>query len=381
LEKGRIALLDKPNGKFTIEEIPVPEPKEGGFLAEQIMCGVCGTDVHIYLGWLPSVKYPIVLGHEIIGKIKTLTEGVTKDFTGRPVKEGDLIYCVPGLYCGRCYFCRTLHQPTICEVATGLGFNPYPDNPKSFYGGYADYIMMDHPWQTFVQINAKPEEAVLLEPLSIGIHVANRVRNYVGNTVVIQGAGAVGLSCLIAAKENGAFKTIVVGAPKSRLEIAKKIGADVTISIEEIPEMGKRVEYVKDETEGRYGADVVIEATGVPSAIPEGIDMLRRGGTYVVAGHYTNSGDVSLNPFKHINNKHAKVVGVWGGDIAHFVQGRPIIESGKYPLHELVTHKLGLNRCLDAINALDWTKRVAKEVYRLDGKEVGKICICSSLRS
>ena len=76
MEKGKISILDKPKGKFTIEEISVPESKKGTFIAKQTMCGVCGTDVHMYWGWLPGVKYPIVLGHEILGKIDSMGEGV-----------------------------------------------------------------------------------------------------------------------------------------------------------------------------------------------------------------------------------------------------------------------------------------------------------------
>ena len=107
---------------------------------------------------------------------------------------------------------------------------------------------------------------------------------------------------MIAAKETGAFKTIVIGAPESRLELAKEFGADVTINIEEIPDAEERIELVKKETPGGYGADVVFECAGVPTAIPEGLDMVRRGGTYVVAGHFTDVGEVSINPFTHLNN-------------------------------------------------------------------------------
>jgi L-iditol 2-dehydrogenase len=371
VKKGKISILDKPKGKFTIEEISVPEPKKGTFIAKQTMCGVCGTDVHMYWGWLPGVKYPIVLGHEILGKIDSMGEGVEQDFSGRPVKEGDQIYCVPGLNCGKCYFCSTLKEPTLCLNSTGLGFNPYPDKPRSFYGGYAEYIVMDHPWQTFVKINAKAEAAVFLEPLTIGIHTADIVRNYVGDTVVIQGAGAVGIACLIAAKESGGFKTIVVGAPESRLKFAKQCGADMVINIEEIKDPTKRAEYVREQTEGKYGADVVIEATGVPGSLVEGFEMLRRGGSYAIVGHFTDSGSVNINPFLHINNKQAKVFGVWGGEIAHFVKARPIIESGKYPIDKIVSHKLALDQCQNAMDAMSW----GKKGYRLDGEEIRKLVI------
>ncbi|RLI27746.1 hypothetical protein DRO58_03635 [Candidatus Bathyarchaeota archaeon] len=369
---GRIAVLDKPFGEFKVQEIPVPEPKRGELLVRQVMCGVCGTDVHIYQGRLPDVKYPLVLGHEIIGTIEKLGEGVNRDHTGREVEEGDLIYVIPALRCRRCYFCLDLRQPNLCMDGTAYGFNPYPDEPPGFYGGYGEFLYMRHPNSEFLKIDAKPEAAVFLEPLTIGIHAVSRVEIHVGDVVVVQGAGAIGLSALIAAKEKGAFKMIVIGAPKSRLELAKEFGADLTIDIEEIEDPKERVEIVKSETRGGYGADVVIECTGFPSAVPEGIDMVRRGGFYAVAGHFTDAGPVMINPYSAFTRKHINLVGVWSSRLEDFIRGRPIIESGRYPIEKIVSHKLPLERCKDAMEAMI-------EGYRLDGKEVRKIVIQGGL--
>jgi len=369
--KGRIALLVEPLGKFTIEEIAVPEPEKGEVLVKQLMCGVCGTDVHMYQGHLPGTKYPIVLGHEPVGTVEKLGEGVEADHSGRPVSEGDLIYVIPGLPCGKCYFCSVLREPTLCANGAAYGFNPFPENPRGFSGGYGEYIYMSHPRSTFVKLDAKPEASVFLEPLTIGIHAADRAGLRVGSTVVVQGCGAVGISSLVAAKQTGAFKTIVIGGPESRLKFAKDFGADMTINIEEVTDPNERVGLVKAETLGEYGADAVFECTGVPAAIPEGIKMLRRGGTYVVAGHFTDAGSTSLNPYADFNNKHINLVGVWGGNISHFVRGRPLIESGRYPFEKFVSHKLPLERCQDAMDAIMGN-------YRLDGEEVNKIVIVGS---
>ena len=129
---------------------------------------------------------------------------------------------------------------------------------------------------------------------------------------------------------------------------------------------------VKKETIGEYGADIVFECTGVPQAISEGIDMLRRGGTYVVAGHFTDNGDAKVNPFRHFTNKHITLMGVQGNDIRHFVRARPILESGKYPFEKIVSHKLPIERVADAMKAII-------EGYRLDGEEVRKIVVVSEM--
>lgn len=370
--KGRVVVLDKPSGKFRIAEIDVPEPKKREVLVKQEMCGVCGTDVHIYQGHFPGAKFPTVLGHEIVGTIEKMGEDAREDFTGRPVKEGDRIYVIPGLQCGRCYFCFVLKEPTLCisPERSAYGFTPFPKQMPSFQGGYADYLYMNHPYSTFIKLNVAPEVGVFLEPLTIGIHIVDRAKLHVGCTVVIQGAGAIGLAGLIAAKESGAIKTIVIGAPQTRLELAKELGANEVINIEEVTDPEKRVDLVKAMTEKELGADAVFECTGSPRAIPEGISMLRRGGTYVVAGHFTDVGEVSINPYLHLNNKHITLVGVWGSSPVHFVFGRSIIESKPHLFKEIVSHKLPLERVEDAMNSL-------MTDYRLDGREVRKIVISS----
>ena len=368
MKKGKAVILDKPNGEFTIDEAELPEPKEGEILVKQEMCGVCGTDVHMYHGHLPGTKFPIVLGHEPVGIIAKLGKGVKVDYTGEPVKEGDRIYVVPGLRCGTCYFCTVLLEPTLCVNSTAYGFRPYLDQPPHFQGGYAEYIYMNHPYSTFLKMHVPPEIAVLLEPLTVGIHQMDMAKLRVGDTAVIQGCGAIGLFTLVAAKEAGAHKTIVVGAPKSRLDLASEFGADLTINIEEVTDPKERIEMVKSETTLGYGADAVFECTGFPKAVPEGINMLRRGGSYLVAGHFTDVGDVPLNPYLHFTNKQINLMGVWGDDTGHFVRGRPIIESGKYPFEKMVSHKLPLERIKDAMDAISTN-------YRLDDKEVRKIVI------
>ena len=369
---GRVAILDKPEGTFHIEEKPLPEVKPGEILVKQESAGVCGTCVHMYHGRLPGIKYPIILGHEIVGTIDTLGKGVETDLMGEPLKEGDRVFILPAMRCGKCYFCSVIGASNLCTGGGAYGVKPLSDDPLYFTGGYGDYVYLDHPWSKVLKMNADPDVAVLLEPFSIGIHALDRVWVKTGSVVAIQGAGAIGLFTLIAAKETGAFKTIVIGAPESRLELAKEFGADVTINIEEIPDAEERIELVKKETPGGYGADVVFECAGVPTAIPEGLDMLRRGGTYVVAGHFTDVGEVSINPFTHLNNKHINLVGVWGGKLPYFVKGKPILESGKYPFGKMVSHKLPLERLGDVMDALSTD-------YRLDGKEVRKVVIASDL--
>jgi L-iditol 2-dehydrogenase len=365
---ARAAILDKSEGTFTIEEATVPDPQPWEVLVKQEMCGICGTDAHVYRGHMPGTRFPLVMGHEPVGVVAKLGREVHTDFSGRPVKEGDRIYIVPGIRCGQCYFCAVLKEPNLCVRGTGYGFRPMPEQPPHFQGGYAEYIHLSHPQSRFFHINAEAQRAVLLEPFTIGLHQVDRVRLHPGQTVVVQGAGAIGLCTLLAAKLSGGHKLIVIGAPASRLALAKELGADVTINLEEVRDVKARVDLVRAETTGRYGADAVFECTGVPQAIPEGMEMLRRGGSYCVAGHFTNVGEVALNPFRHLNHKQISLVGVWASELGHFQRGREIMEGGALPFERLLSHRLPLERVGDALQALGGS-------YRLDGEEIRKVVI------
>jgi threonine dehydrogenase-like Zn-dependent dehydrogenase len=192
----------------------------------------------------------------------------------------------------------------------------------------------------------------------------------VGSTAVIQGAGAIGILTLVAAREAGALRTIVVGAPDSRLALAKEFGADLTISIDEVPDAPSGCAWCGRRRWAATARTSVFECTGVPVSIPEGLDMLRRGGTYVEAGHYTDHGDVALNPFRHMVHKQVTLVAVWGADTPHFVAGRALIESGKYPFADLISHRLPLERVADGVAAIGGA-------YRLDGEEIRKVAIAA----
>lgn len=368
---GRAAILNQVKGTFTVGEAPVPAPKAGELLVRQAMCGVCGTDVHIYHGHAPRSRFPLVLGHEIVGWVEQLGEGVSTDSMGNEIVEGDMIAIIPGMPCGSCYFCAALREPGLCTRGAGYGFRPYMDQDPHFQGGFSQYILMNHPRSVFLKVDSPPEISVLLEPFSVGVHFADRANIQLGATVAIQGAGAIGIFSLAAAIEAGAHKTIVIGAPASRLRLAKEFGADVTIDIEEITDPRERIEAVKAETPGGYGADAVFECTGVPQSIPEGMDMLRRGGTYVEGGHFTDSGDVTVNPFSHLVFKNINLVGVWGSSISHFVRGLPILESGRYPFGKMVSHQLPLDRLGEAFETLSTN-------YRLCNEEVHKIAIVAN---
>jgi len=364
--KGRASVLDRPEGKFSVQQYDLPELGAGEVLVKVHLCGVCGTDAHVYHGRLFFASYPLVLGHEPIGTIAGLGSGVKSDTFGRPVKVGDRVY-VGYSPCGQCYFCAILKKPNLCPNTSGIGLGGAPGRDWRMQGGYSEYIHVGG-HVPFFRVDAEPEVGVLLEPLVIAYHQVKRAGEMLGSTVVIQGAGAIGIFVAALAKRAGAREVIVIGTPEARLQLAREFGADIAINIESVTDPTERVKAVMAESPHGYGADIVFECTGVPKALAEGLSMVRAAGTYVAAGHFTDAGDVSLNPFKHFTNKDINLFGVWGADLSHWAGALPIIEAGAYPFAKVISHVLPLERVPDAMEALS-TK------YRLDGKEVAKIVI------
>ena len=369
--KGVVAVLDRPEGKFDLKEYPLPDPAPGTVLIKQELTGVCGTDIHMYHGHLPGITYPICLGHEFVGKIVALGRGITTDFLGRAVKEGDRVIVVPGVGCGKCYWCEIAKTPTTCEEGFAYGFFSDGDKEYHFTGGFAEYVYLHHPRTAILKTDLPLEVGALLEPISVALHAVSRSKIHLGDTVVVQGSGAVGLSCQVCAKLAGAAKIIHIGGPTPfRIKMAKEFGADITINIAEVKDPEERIQMVKDNTIKGMGADVVFECAGAPQAVREGLDMLRRSGSFVEVGHFTDVGEVSLNPFTHICNKNVSLQGSWGGEVEGFVRGLPILEKGDFPYKKLTTHKLPLKRLNEIMQAPD-------KGYILDDKESLKITVSS----
>ncbi|HDN84191.1 MAG TPA: hypothetical protein ENG47_00355 [Candidatus Aerophobetes bacterium] len=369
MKKGRVAVLDKPNGEFIIKEYPLPDPEPGTLLMRIELCGVCGTDVHTYHGYMSDAPFPIILGHEIVGEIIALGKGTKTDFLGKPIKVGDRITLVPAIHCKKCFYCTIAKTPSKCVNMVSYGFFRDPDEKHYFTGGYADYLYLFHPDTDFFKINAPAEVAVFTEPLAIAIHAVDRAHIRLGDTVVVQGSGAIGLLTLICAKLSGAGKTIVVGKRrKERLELAKKLGADLVINMEEVPEEKERIRIVKENSLSGYGADVVFECAGVPQAFSEGIKYLRDSATFCEVGHFADTGSTKINPCTDVLTKNIRIEGIYDNEPEQFVRAIPILEKNEFPFAEIISHKLPLTRLKDAVDAI--TKG-----GKIDGKEVVKVVI------
>jgi len=351
---SKSAVLREVGKPLEIVSVPIPEVRPGAILVKIEMAGVCGTDVHIMEGKVPVVT-PTILGHENVGTIVKIGKDVHVDAAGVPVYEGDRVVCYAPVSCGRCYFCNVLKQPTRCINRISYGGWMRCDEYPYLVGGFSEYIYL-LTQNNIVKISKEvPLKAAVLLGCAMRtiIHGLERIGHIkVGDIVVIQGSGPVGISGLIIARESGASKVIVIGAPRSRLELAKKFGADYTIDIEEVRDQGNRVKQILELTDG-LGADIVLECAGVPSAVKEGIDMVRDGGKYLILGHYANSGTIDINPH-FITKKQISIFGSWSSEPRHLVFGVKLMERiyKKYPFEEMISKTFPLEKVNDAIELM-----------------------------
>ena len=345
---GRIGRAVVAHGQeFEIREYPVPEPEPNTILLRQELSGLCGTDVH---NWQNGIEEETSMGHESVGTIDAIGEGVTTDFLGNPISVGDRVVLAPG----------TAHG--------AYGFGTDPDQPPHFTGGFGDYIYLCYPNTCFIKTDAPPKVAVMIEPFTVGIHAAMRANVQIGDTIVVQGSGAIGLMTLICAKISGAAKLIVVGGPSERLELAKQIGADVTVDIAEVSSAEERTQLVRSHTPKGAGADVVFECAGSLAAIPEGLGYVKYSGTFCEVGHFVDVGSFDLNPNRMLMRRNVRLEAIWGSRPEHFVRGLPILEKNEFPFADMVSHVLPLSRVREGFEALDGS-------YKLNDETVIKIAI------
>ena len=351
MQTALASVLERFEAPLQLREFAVPLPPEpGAALVRTELAGICGTDVHLWKGQLP-IALPIILGHETVGRIEQLGEGLERDWTGQPLQIGDRVTWNSSSSCGRCYYCAEKRQPTRCPERRAYGIGYRCDEPPHFLGGYAQFHYLRPRTTIFKLPDDLPSESLIGAGCALitAIHGIERTGLVWRDQVVVQGAGPVGLSALAVAKNAGASQVIVVGGPKHRLEIAKRFGADRTLDIDEVREPADRITAVRGWT-GGHGADAVLECVGIPSAVPEGMEMCRDGGKYLVLGHYCDAGPISFNP-QVITRKQLQVFGSWSSEPRHLKTAIEFLRASQreFPFESLVTHRFPLERADEAL--------------------------------
>lgn len=292
-ETGELVYLNGPKDlEFREYEVPTPEP--GAVVTEVVRANVCGSELHVWKGDHPLED--CVLGHEALVRVAALGEGVETDSAGVPVEEGDLVAPVYFQTCQACEFCRRGEFYRCANDYEHTGKSP--DIWPHFHAPWATHYYI-YPDNHFYKIPEKLEShpnvtAAANCALSQVIFGLNQVGLEFGETVVIQGAGGLGLNATVVANDRGA-ETIVIDGVGERLDQAKAFGADHIIDFREEETVEARVDRVMEITSGS-GADVGVEVAGVPEAFTEGIELLRTGGRYLEMGNVRPGNEVSFDP-------------------------------------------------------------------------------------
>ena len=345
----RVTTFDGPGEPPVMREVPKPEVPPKAALIRVAACGVCGTDLHILKGhWPKPLPWPFTLGHELVGVVEEIGPELTEDFMGQPLEVGSKVMLPPLMPCGSCYYC--VHYPeTANKCLTPVYYGRYLgfEKPPHLWGGWAEMVYVDLDELPGTKIYKLPDDmplalGALSEPLTSCVRALDRAQRVgffrVGDTVVIQGSGPIGVLAVAAAQEMGAGRVIVVGAPEDpRLALCRRFGAEATVSLEDHETPQARIEAVRGLTEP-FGADLVMDCSGYPLAGPEGIEMLRDGGTYVEMGQFTDAGAIETN-WHRICTKDLNVLGSWAFTANDTPKGIAMLDRARdrYPWSEMQT--------------------------------------------
>jgi threonine dehydrogenase-like Zn-dependent dehydrogenase len=355
--KGVLAATLVEPGRYELREYPLPEVAPGCVLIKMEMSGICGTDKHTFQGYAAQyggreLQFPIIQGHENVGIVAEIGgNGEYTDFEGVPLHVGDRVVVGANVCCGECYYCRHDFPYYCCEKTTDYGNNLSAKNPPHLFGGWSQFMYIV-PGSFLVKVpdDLPSEVAVLTEifAVSVGLDRAKQMSAFPNesfrfdDTVVVFGVGPLGMCFLMKARMLGAGTIIAVDLSDYRLNFAKRLGADHVINAGATSK-AERLQLIKDLTNGR-GADMVVECAGVPQIVPEALEMLRVGGLLVEAGNFSDLGEVSISPHRHLCAKNVRILGVGGEEPAAY--GPSMRQMARYlknyPLQEFVTHRYPL---------------------------------------
>ena len=306
-----------------IEDIPQPQVERDGILVKVKACGICGSDLHRYKA---GDQGRMIFGHEFSGDVIEVGSAVAE------IEMGDRVTGFGYRPCQQCYWCK-LGQPQRCSAMAFVGYE--------LPGALAEYVSIPRA-QLGRTIFRLPdalsyEVGATVEPLSVAAFAVRRAQPQAENTVVVLGAGMIGLCVAQVLKAMGVSKVLVSGRRAKRLEAAKQSGADLVIDAA----TKDPVREVREATSG-VGADIVVECSGAPAAFHRAFDMVRGGGKIILVGVFEQKVDWDPNVAL---NKNVTIIGCLGG---HFPRSIEFLQSGKVKTRSLITHELPLSQTKEA---------------------------------
>ena len=356
---------DRPR-HFEMREFEIPATaRQGETLIRLHLAGVCGSDLHTFAG---RASYGVVIpGHEMVGEVVSVGEGVV-DAAGRPLKPGDRVVPESTIPCLRCPSCRgfgsrldKLVDYTACEDYQLWGAAPIND-PIWMNGAYAEYLQAPRNAILHrIDPEMTDEEAVLMEPLAVGVKAVLKAGVSLGDIVLVQGPGPIGLTCVIAASFAGAAQVIVTGmdCDRGRLDLACELGATDTICVSD----GDLLEQLLRLTGGRK-ADRVIDTTGALPAFEPGVMATARNGVFTCIGGYPKGTHLPVPQEYCLRNKIDLRFSHNGTNCYQLAY--EILRSRRFPFAKMVSHRFPLASAQQAL----------EDLSRRDGSHVKVVLEC-----
>lgn len=343
--ESRAAVLEAPD-RISIKRFAIPEVSDETGLLRVELAGICHTDVGLYHGTVKYADYPLILGHEILGRIEQIGPIAARRWG---VKRGDRVVVEAMVRCGFCRHCIDGNYK-FCEANLGYGTNVSARVPPHLWGSYAEYMHLAPGTQVYRIPDDLPTERAIL----LNVATANAIQWTIlkgglklGDVALIQGVGPIGLACIAVAREAGARTIIATGrsSDRNRLELAKRFAADIVVNVDE----QDLTKVVREASDGR-GADVVVDVTGASAAVAKSVELVRPQGTVVNAGVTGDKTETSLRLdqflYKEINFR-----GVFTSSAQAMRMAIAFDPHRKYPFEEIVTDRYPLSRAEDAVKA------------------------------
>jgi L-iditol 2-dehydrogenase len=279
------AVISKPKN-VVVEEVPDPVPGPDEVLLDIAYAGICGSDMHAFLGEHPYIPLPATPGHEFSATVSKVGKDVQN------LKPGDRVVCEPNLVCGACYNCR-IGRYNICDNLRVMGCQGD--------GAIADKFVAPADKTVPLPDQVSLRDAVLVEPLAVAVHAVRRAGDLFGKNVAVLGTGTIGLLVIACAGRAGASRIFATDMSEARLKLAKQTGATKTLNAGS----GDVVEQVLAE-QIFEGIDVVFECVGVEKSIRDAMSMVRKGGRIVVCGVF---GEETTVPMVQVQDRELELIG------------------------------------------------------------------------
>jgi threonine dehydrogenase-like Zn-dependent dehydrogenase len=336
-----------------IEQLEIPTIGEYDILVQVRYCGICGTDLHIYEGQVPFVIFPIIPRHEFSGTIKAVGSEATNFSIGEKIAINPNLSCKDYSFNTQeyCYYCQK-NRPHFCTNWEAIGVTKN--------GGFAEYVCCPSTSVLKIPPNVSLVEAVMMEPIACCLHGLHKLEIATDNTVLIIGAGPIGLLMVSLIKSLYKSKIILSEPNRFRRNLGTQLGADVVVD----PDNEALQDVIKEETEN-YGVDVSIEAVGMTTTVGEALKSLNKGGKALIFGVSKPNDILNVNLFD-LYNKELSLYGSFTNP-HESVEALEILKNKTIKVSALISHTLELEELEDGLELMkDKTKDIKKIIVKID---------------